>query len=98
MKVSRNWLQTYFDTPLPNTEAISDALTFHAFEMEEAKGDLLDIKVLPNRAADCLCHRGIARELSAILDLPLKTDPLRQPLPGKVSNTECLTVEIEDPK
>ena len=78
MKVSLKWLQTYFDAPLPPAEQIADALTFHAFEIEEIQGDMLDVKVLPNRAADCLSHRGIAKELSAILDIPLTNDPLRR--------------------
>ncbi|KKW45349.1 MAG: hypothetical protein UY97_C0025G0013 [Parcubacteria group bacterium GW2011_GWB1_57_6] len=81
MKVSLKWLQTYFDAALPSAEKVCDALTFHAFEIEEASDDMLDVKVLPNRAADCLSHRGIAKELSAILDVPLKDDPLRAPLP-----------------
>ncbi len=99
MKVSRNWLQKYFEKPLPDIDELSNALTFHAFEIEEVQGDMLDVKVLPNRAADCLCHRGIARELSAILDLPLARDPLREPLPmWDVVRPTPLTVEIEDPK
>ncbi len=97
MKVSLSWLQTYFDTPLPKAEEISDALTFHAFEIEESSGDMLDVKVLPNRAADCLCHCGLAKELSAILDISLKSDPLRDLLP-KFPKTDVLTVTIEDPK
>ena len=101
MKVSLKWLQKYFDAPLPSAEAIANALTFHAFEIEEVKGDLLDVKVLPNRAADCLSHRGIAKELSAILDTPLKHDPLREPVQGstlsyKVEPCTELRVEIED--
>ncbi len=98
MKVSLKWLQTYFDAPLPNAEAIADAYTFHAFEIEEAVGDMMDVKVLPNRAADCLSHRGLARELSAILDTPLKSDPLRAPIENKGFVNPYLTVEIEDPK
>ncbi|OYV26316.1 MAG: hypothetical protein B7W98_03205 [Parcubacteria group bacterium 20-58-5] len=97
MKVSLTWLQKYFDTPLPGADAIADAFTFHAFEIEEMKGDLMDVKVLPNRAADCLSHRGIAKELSAILDAPLKQDPLRDPLP-EFPQTDALMVEIEDSK
>ncbi|PIR83772.1 hypothetical protein COU18_03820 [Candidatus Kaiserbacteria bacterium CG10_big_fil_rev_8_21_14_0_10_51_14] len=81
MKVSLAWLQSYFDTPLPEAQVISDALTFHAFEIESIEGDTLDVKVTPNRGHDCLSHRGIAKELSAILNLPLKADPLRAPLP-----------------
>ncbi|MBI5405939.1 phenylalanine--tRNA ligase subunit beta [Candidatus Kaiserbacteria bacterium] len=99
MKVSLKWLQNYFDTSLPKAEIVADAFTFHAFEIEESTGDLMDIKVLPNRAANCLCHRGIASELSAILDIPLKSDPLREALPAwDVVRPTSLSVEIEDPK
>jgi len=99
MKVSLKWLQTYFDAPLPNAEAIADAYTFHAFEIDEMQGDMMDVKVLPNRAADCLSHRGLAKELSAILDTPLKTDPLRQPIPmWDIVSPTLLKVEIEDSK
>jgi len=98
MKVSLKWLQTYFDQPLPSAEVISDAYTFHAFEIDDMLGDMLDVKVLPNRAADCLSHRGLAKELSAILDVPLKSDPLRTPLPmGDIGSPTLLSVQIEDP-
>ncbi|MFI5260419.1 MAG: phenylalanine--tRNA ligase subunit beta [Candidatus Paceibacteria bacterium] len=97
MKISLTWLQTYFEQPLPSAEAISDAFTFHAFEIDEMQGDMLDVKVLPNRAADCLSHRGLARELGAILDLPLKADPLREPLQD-FPQSEKLKVEIADPQ
>jgi len=101
MKISRNWLQKYFDKPLPDTEAISDALTFHVFEIEDppagGDSDMMDVKVLPNRAADCLCHCGIAKELSAILDLPLKNDPLSTPFPmWDLGGPTSLKVEIEN--
>jgi len=98
MKVSLKWLQTYFDEQLPSADAISDAYTFHAFEIEETQGDMMDVKVLPNRAADCLCHRGLAKELSAILDIPLKQDPLRTPFENRDIVSPYLKVEIEDPK
>jgi len=98
MKVSLKWLQKYFDTPLPDTAALAEALTFHTFEIEEIAGDTLDVKVLPNRAADCLCHRGIAKELSAILNLPLTADPLRQSPQNMDLRNPYFKVEIEDPK
>jgi len=98
MKVSLKWLQKYFDEPLPNAQEVADAYTFHAFEIEEAEGDLMDVKVLPNRAADCLCHRGLAKELAAILNIPLTRDPLREPLPMWDVGRPTLRIEIEDPK
>lgn len=97
MKISRTWLQRFFDKPLPSTGAIADALTFHAFEIEETANDILDVKVLPNRAADCLSHRGVAMELSAILDIPLSADPLREPLPTWPKTNE-LSIAIKTKK
>ncbi len=99
MKVSRAWLQKYFNDPLPPARELADALTFHAFEIEEHTDDMLDVKVLPNRAADCLSHRGIAKELSAILAVPLANDPLAEgALLRGFPATSALAVEIEDPK
>ena len=95
MKVSLPWLGTFFATSLPSSSEIAEQLTFHAFEIEDAAGDMLDVKVLPNRAADCLSHRGIAKELSAILGRPLTADPLRSPTPAAQA-TSSLAVEIED--
>lgn len=97
MKVSLKWLQTYFDTPLPSAEVIADAYTFHAFEIEEVDGDMMDVKVLPNRAADCLSHLGLAKELSAVLNIPIKEYTSRE-LPSEFSTTDKLSVTIEDPQ
>ena len=80
MKVSRAWLQTFSTAPLPDIQALSDALTFHAFEIESVVNGVLDVKVTPNRGHDCLSHRGIAKEISAILNIPMKDDPLRVPI------------------
>jgi len=74
MKISREWLQSYFEKPLPDAAALGDALTFHAFEIESVENDVLDVKVTPNRGHDCLSHRGIARELSAVLKMPMKVN------------------------
>ncbi len=99
MKVSRNWLNNFFDAPLPSAQELSDALTFHAFEIDGVEkvgeDDILDVKVTPNRGHDCLSHRGIARELSAILKLPLKDDPFK--LDFDISKkSDKVTVTIED--
>src|SRR3989338_7803770 len=70
MKISRDWLQTYFEEELPDASVLAEALTFHVFEIESVEGDVLDVKVTPNRGHDCLCQYGIAKELSAILNIP----------------------------
>lgn len=93
MKISREWLQTFFDTPLPDVHEISRALTFHAFEIESVENDVLDVKVTPNRGHDALSHRGIAKELSVILNIPLKADPLRTPLPEFTGGPVDMNIE-----
>lgn len=97
MKISRDWLQTYFESELPEIHALADALTFHAFEIESIENDILDVKITANRGHDCLSHRGIAKELSAILDIPLKADPLQLGKSDFPSTSE-LEVVIDDSK
>lgn len=102
MKVSYNWLNNYFDKKLPSVEVVADALTFHAFEIDgiDAHGDdsILDVKVTPNRGHDCLCHRGIAKELSAILKLPMNAphDPFTH-TPDFSKKTEEVSVTLSTP-
>jgi len=71
MKVSHKWLQTYFKKPIPSSDKIAELLTFHIFEVEgiEKKtfDDVLDVKVLPDRASYALSHQGVARELAALI-------------------------------
>lgn len=73
MLFSYNWLKTYFPSGIPNAGEIEKGLIFHSFEVEgtEEKNQdyLLEIKVLPDRAHDCLCHYGLAGEIRAIFDL-----------------------------
>ncbi len=80
MKFSHNWLQTFFDMPLPAPAVIEEKLTFHSSEVEEVitVGDdtVYDIKVLPDKSAWLMSHRGLAKELAVILDLSMKRDPL----------------------
>jgi phenylalanyl-tRNA synthetase beta chain len=68
----------YTKEQLPDDEKIRDSITFNAFEVEEVekKGSdtVFDIKVLPNRAHDALAHRGMARDICALLDIPF-VDP-----------------------
>lgn len=99
MKISREWLQTYFQAPLPDVATIGDALTFHAFEIEgiEKVGndDVIDVKITPNRGHDALSHRAIAKEISAILNVPLVSDPLKE-IPNLSPATDGVSVTIED--
>ena len=99
MKASYRWLQSYFDAPLPSPEKVAELLTFHSFEVETIgkTGDdfVFDIDILPNRAHDCLSHLGIARELSVLLEIPLKRDVLREKV-QTLPTSSRLTLSIVD--
>jgi phenylalanyl-tRNA synthetase beta chain len=98
MKISYNWLQNYFDGKLPEPEAISEGIIFHSFEVDEVekKGDdtIFDIKILPDRAHDCLSHFGIAKEVSLIFDLKIIDKDYKK----FESNPTKLKIQIEDEK
>jgi len=101
MRISYNWLQEYFEAPLPNAEELGKLLTMHAFEVEsiETVGNdkVLDIKVLPDRSHDSLCHIGIAREVSVLANIKLKPE-LVDPKEISAPESNVLRVEIEDTK
>ncbi|MFA5023301.1 MAG: phenylalanine--tRNA ligase subunit beta [Candidatus Paceibacterota bacterium] len=106
MLVSYNWLQRYFDVKLPKASDLADKIIFHSFEVEDVKeenGDwLLDIKVLPDRAHDCLCHYGIAKEVAALFNLKIKVpvakgNPLKAVQGLPLATVRDLKIKIEDP-
>jgi phenylalanyl-tRNA synthetase beta chain len=102
MKISYNWLQNHIEEKLPNPENLRETIIFHAFEVEDVEektglpaqaGDtIFDIKVLPDRAHDCLSHAGVAKEVSGLLGLTLKNPSLSE-LPFTPINTK---VEIQN--
>jgi len=97
MKISLNWLKTYVDFDLPLPELL-DRLTMIglvAEEWTERDGDVvLDLETYANRP-DTLGHLGVAREVAAMLRLPLKEQawPLVE-LPVRTS--ELVDVQILD--
>jgi phenylalanyl-tRNA synthetase beta chain len=76
MKISYNWLQSFFDKKLPARALLAEVLTLHSFEVESVekngKDYILECAILPNRAHDLLAHRGIAREVAALTGLKIK--------------------------
>lgn len=79
MKASINWLKEFVEFDLPPDE-LAHSLTMAGFEVEaiETLNDdvIFDIGVTPNRP-DCLSIRGLAREISAILEVPFKDIPVK---------------------
>lgn len=101
MKISKKWLEKFFDQPLPSTQEVSDALTFHVFEIDgvDKVGDdeVFDIKITANRGHDCLSHRGIAKELSAILKIAFAHDPYVSSAQQASSASSTVEVRLETP-
>jgi phenylalanyl-tRNA synthetase beta chain len=84
MKVHYDWLKEYVGDTMPSVLDIEKLFTFHAFEIEDIENHehhtVIEVKVLPDRSSDCLCHRGIAHELAALTGKPLVHDPLHEPV------------------
>src|SRR3989344_6987923 len=76
MKISYNWLKEYLGKA-PEPEKIAELFDLYSYEVKSIEkiknGDsVLDIDILPNRAHDSLCHRGIARELATVISQKIK--------------------------
>ncbi len=74
MKISCNWLKDFVDIKIP-IEKLADQLTMAGWEVEKIErlneDVVFELEITPNRP-DCLNILGIAREISAILNKPLK--------------------------
>lgn len=94
MKYSYNWLQRHSKEPLPPVNELIEKIIFHAFEVEEVEtvgnDTVMEIKVLPDRAADCLSHAGMAREIAGLLNLTFVPAPIDIEFP-----TEKLNIPIK---
>ncbi len=98
MLVVHDWLKEYMGEKIPSVEKLEELLMIHSFEVEciERVGDydVIDVDILPNRASDCLCHRGIAKEISALVGAELKNDPFSKKVDlSPVSDKLAITIE-----
>ncbi|MBV8779958.1 MAG: phenylalanine--tRNA ligase subunit beta [Phycisphaerae bacterium] len=77
MKTSLEWLSDFLAI-VPTEQAAADALTNGGLPVERIESiendTVIDVEVTSNRS-DCLSHRGVARELAALLDLQFKFKP-----------------------
>jgi len=96
MKISYEWLREYVNTKI-RVENLIPMLTMAGHEVtsadEKGKDVVFDIEVTPNRP-DCLCHVGMAREVSAITAKALKLPEVSLPAPAKKG--PCAKVILED--
>lgn len=80
MKISLSWLKDYISYGVSKAE-LSKRLTLSGLEVEKEEvvgtDTTFEFEITPNRP-DCLSLLGIARELSAILDKPLKKPAVKK--------------------
>ena len=98
MKVSYNWLQEYFNEPLPNPKDLADLLNIRVFEVEEIEerddDSIFEIKITPDRAPDCLSHWGVAKEVSVHTKIPLAEKEIKD-IPAQFDTAYDVQVEDE---
>jgi phenylalanyl-tRNA synthetase beta chain len=98
MKVSLSWIKEYLRLER-SVEEISDALTLAGLEVDgvvETPEDVIfDVALTPN-LGHCMSIVGIARELAAIFQLPLKRKKIAF-TPTEEKNQEQVQVAIEAP-
>jgi phenylalanyl-tRNA synthetase beta chain len=95
MIVSKNWLSDYVALDMPLDELVHRLMMSGLnHEGTETIGDdaAIDLEVTSNRP-DCLGHIGVAREVSALWDVPLKL-PAADPKPSKLAAADLAKVSI----
>lgn len=97
MKISLNWLKDFieFDNSANEIAAILASRGFPVEETEQLEDDtMLNVEVTSNRS-DCLCHLGIARELAAALNIPLRLPEVKID-ESTAAADELISVEIKN--
>ena len=97
MKISPHWLRDFVDLSVDNRRLAND-LTLAGVAVEGVSGDgnatIFEMEITTNRP-DAMNHYGVAREASAIYDLPLK--PIEPKLPTAQGKSE-VTIDIQEPE
>jgi phenylalanyl-tRNA synthetase beta chain len=101
MKFSYNWLKEYVPS-IDSPQKVAADLTMGIFDVENVEqfnSDwLLDIKVLTNRAHDCLSHLGIAREIVANSGSEFNEPKIKLKEDKSLNVKDLLSVEVKKPK
>jgi phenylalanyl-tRNA synthetase beta chain len=97
MKISPQWLRDFVDLQV-NYHQLADDLTLAGIAVEsisgEGDGTIFDMDITTNRP-DAMNHFGVARECSAIYNLPLK--PIAPQLPAAKGSAE-FQIKIDEPE
>jgi phenylalanyl-tRNA synthetase beta chain len=97
MKISPHWLRDFVDLPVDYTR-LADELTLAGVAVEGISGSgdntVFEMEITTNRP-DAMNHYGVAREASALYDLPLRaTEPKLPAAQGKSD----VTIDIQEPE
>src|ERR1700746_1292812 len=97
MKLSAQWIRDFVELPVDDRRLAED-LTAAGIAVEAISGSgedtVFEMEIGTNRP-DAMCQFGVAREASAIYDLPLKA--LRPKLPEARPAAKAFPIEIQDP-
>jgi phenylalanyl-tRNA synthetase beta chain len=97
MKISPSWLRDFVDLPV-DYRRLADELTLAGVAVEGISGEgdktVFEMEITTNRP-DAMNHYGVAREASALYDLPLK--PIEPKLPASQGKSE-VTIDIQEPE
>src|SRR6202163_54710 len=96
MKISPHWLRDFVDLPVDYAQ-LADELTLAGVAVEGISGEgentVYEMEITTNRP-DAMNHYGVAREASALYDLPLR--PIVPKLPPSQGKSE-VTIDIQEP-
>lgn len=97
MKLSPTWLRDFVDLPV-DYPRLADELTLAGVAVEGVSGTgdntVFEMEITTNRP-DAMNHYGVAREASALYDLPLRSiDPKLPTAQGKSE----VTIDIQEPE
>jgi phenylalanyl-tRNA synthetase beta chain len=97
MKISPHWLRDFVDLPV-DYPRLADELTLAGVAVEGISGEgdntVFEMDITTNRP-DAMNHYGVAREASALYDLPLR--PIEPKLPAPQGKSE-VTIDIQEPE
>jgi phenylalanyl-tRNA synthetase beta chain len=97
MKISPSWLRDFVDLRV-DYPRLADELTLAGVAVESISGEgettVFEMEITTNRP-DAMNHYGVAREASALYDLPLK--PIEPKLPGSQGKSEVI-IDIQEPE
>ena len=97
MKISPQWVRDFVDLPVDYVR-LADELTLAGVAVEGISGSgentVFEMEITTNRP-DAMNHYGVAREASALYDLPLR--PIEPKLPAAHGKSD-ISIEIQEPE